>query len=152
MVGNSVESPRPQRSWPWSRWKRPWPRSSSSEASIRPMPDREPGEGHRSTDTFSRLQSRSDSIAPKSSPPVDSTHPLYPPVGSSLPPQKAISCRRQHPVREWPTESNCSPAGRPSSIQLRAVTLVLEGVQPTENPPVGRCSHGHSVLRPQMGP
>ena len=152
MVGNSVESPRPQRSWLWSRWKRPWLCSSSSEASIRPMPDREPGEGCQSTDTFSRLQSRSDSIAPESSPPVGSTHPLYPPVGSSPPPQEAISCWRRHPVREWPTESNCSPACRPLSIQLRAVTLVLEGVWPTENLPVGCCSHSHSALRPQMGP
>ena len=152
MVGNSVELPLPQRSWLWSRWKRPWPHSSSSEASIRQMPDWEPGEGCRSTYTFGRLRSRGDSITPESSPPVGSTPPLYLPVGSSPPPQEAILCRRRHPVRELPTGSNCSPAGRPSLTQLRAVTLVLEGVRPTKNPPVGHYSRGHSVLRPQIGP
>ena len=111
VVGNSVESPWPQRSWPWSRWKRPWPCSSSSEASIRLMPDQEPGEGCRCTYTFGRLQSRINSIAPESVPPVGSTHPLYLPVGSSPLPQEAISCWRQHPVCERPTGSNCSPAG-----------------------------------------
>ena len=149
MVGNSVEVPRLQRSWPWSWWKRPWPRSSSSGVSIRLMPDWEPGEGCWSTYTFGRLLSRGDSIAPGSSSLVSSTPLQYLPVGSSLLPQEAISCGRQHPVHEWPTGSNCSPAGRPSSTQLRAVTLVLEGVRPTENLPIGHYSRGHSVLRPQ---
>ena len=94
VVGNSGELPQLQRSWPWSRWKRPWPCSSLLEASIRLMPDREPGEGCRSTDTFGRLQSRINSIAPESVPPVSSTHPLYLPVGNSPLPQEAISCQR----------------------------------------------------------
>ena len=80
--------------WRHSWWRVTWLHSSSLEVSIRLMPDREPGEGHRSTDTFGRLQSRSSSIGPKSSPPVGSTHPPYLPVGSSPPPQEAISCQR----------------------------------------------------------
>ena len=152
MVGTSVEVPQPQRSWLWSWWKRPWPHSSSSGVSIRLMPDWEPGEGRWSTYTFGRLRSRGDSIAPGSSLLAGLTPRQYLPVGSSPPPKEAISCRRRHPVHEWPTGSNCSPAGQPSSTQLRAETLVLEGVWPTENLPVGCYSHGHSVLRPQMGP
>ena len=152
MAGNSGELPQPQRCWPWSWWKRPWPRSSPLEVSIRQMSDREPGEGWRSTNTFGRLQSSVSSIAPESAPPVSSTHPLYQPVGSSLPPQEAISCWRRHPTREWPIGSNCSPAGQPSYTQLRAVIPVEEGVLPTENLPIGCCSRGHLILRPQMGP
>ena len=141
-----------QRSWLWSRWKRPWPCSSSLGASIRPMPDWEPDEGCWSTHTFSRLQSKGKSIAPRSYPLASLTPLQYLPVGSSPLPQEAISCQRQHPVREWPTGSNCSPASRPSSTQLRAVTLVLDVSWPTENLPIGHCSRGHSVMRPQMGP
>ena len=152
MVGTSVEVPQPQRSWLWSRWKRPWLCSSSSGASIRPVPDWESGEGRWSTHTFGQLRNRGNSISPWSSSPAGLTPLQYLPVGSSLPPEEAISCRRRHPVLEWPTGSNCSPAGQPSSTQLRAVSLVLEGARPTENLPVGHCSHGHSVLRTQMGP
>ena len=52
VAGNSGKLPRPQRCWPWSQWKRPWPCSSPLEVSIRLMSDWEPGEGWRSTDTF----------------------------------------------------------------------------------------------------
>ena len=112
VAGNSRKLPQPQRCWPWSQWKRPWLCSSPLEVSIRSMSDWEPGEGWWSTNTFGRLRSSVGSITPESVPPVSSTHPLYQPVGSSPPPQEAISCQRQHPACEWPIGSNCSPAGQ----------------------------------------
>ena len=127
MVGTSVEVPRPQRSWLWSWWKRPWLCSSSLGVSIMLVPDWESGEGCWSTHTLGRLQSKGDSIAPGSSSLAGLTPVQYLPVGSSPPPQEAISCWRQHPVCEWPTGSNCSPAGRLLLTQLRAVSPVLEG-------------------------
>ena len=100
------------RCWPWSRWKRPWPRSSLWVVSTRSMLGQEPGEGWRSTNTFGRFRSSVGSIAPGSVPPVSPAHQLCLPVGSSLPPQEAISCQRRHPAHGWPIGSNYCPAGQ----------------------------------------
>ena len=59
---------------------------------------------------------------------------------------------RQPPAHERPTESGYCPAGQLQRTRLRAETPVAEGVLPSENLPLGRCSHDQSILRPEMGP
>ena len=152
MAGNSGELPQLQRCWPWSWWKRPWPRSSLWVVPTRPMSGQEPGEGWQSIDTFGRLRSSACSITPGSFPPVSSTLQLCLTVGSSLPPQEAISCQRRHPAHDRPIGSSYCPAGQPWWTRIRAETPVAEGVPPSENLPLGHCSRDWLVLRPQMGP
>ena len=152
VAGNSGELPQLQRCWLWSRWKRPWPHSSLWVVSTRPMSGQEPGEGWWNTDTFGQLQNSVGSIAPRSVPPVSPTHQLCPTVGSSLPPQEAISYQKRHPAHERLIGSSYCPAGQPWWTRIRAETLVAEGVLPTENLPLGHCSHDRLILRPQMGP
>ena len=152
MAGNSGELPQLQRCWPWSRWKRPWSRSSLWVVSTRPMSGQELGEGWRCTDTFGQPQNSAGSIALGSVPPVSPAHQLCPTAGNSSLPQEAISCQRRHPAYEMPIGSSYCPAGQLWWTQIRAETLVAEGVLPSENLPLGHCSHDHLILRPQMGP
>ena len=93
-VSDSRKSLLPWRYGPWSQWRRPWPSSSMWVVPTGLPLGQRPGKELRSTDTLSRHQSSSGSIAPWQVPLTVSGHSPCPLGDTSQLPREATVCKR----------------------------------------------------------
>ena len=151
MAGNSGELPQLERCWPWSWWKRPWPRSSLWVVSTRRCQARSLARDGRALTSLVNSKTASAVSHPGQSLQLVQ-HTNYVRLWATR-----CCLRRQSHVRgdvlhmrgHW---VKLLPSRSTEWTRIRAETPEVEGVSPSENLPLGHCSHNRLILRPEMGP